>query len=90
MVCAGMAQHQHQEKRRGSNTCLVCGRQGGNTIVVTSVHSFVSASGTPLADFLVKVSGDLIWYQLHIPIELTLMLWKRIFVNFSPCLLLDA
>lgn len=48
-------EQQYQEKRRGSTTCLVCGRQGGNTVVVTSVHSFVSASGTPLSDFLVKV-----------------------------------
>ncbi|XP_042219509.1 inner centromere protein A-like isoform X2 [Homarus americanus] len=57
MTKAAMEQ-QYKEKRRGSNTCLVCGRQGGNTIVVTSVHSFVSASGTPLADFLVKVVGE--------------------------------
>ncbi|XP_064119082.1 LOW QUALITY PROTEIN: uncharacterized protein LOC135224101 [Macrobrachium nipponense] len=54
----GMEQ-QYQEQRRGSSSmCLVCGRQGGNTIVVTSVHSFVSASGTPLSDFLVKVVGE--------------------------------
>lgn len=51
-------EQQNQEKRRGSTTCLVCGRQGGNTVVVTSVHSFVSASGTPLSDFLVKVVGE--------------------------------
>ncbi|XP_042889211.1 uncharacterized protein LOC122264405 [Penaeus japonicus] len=51
-------EQQYQEKRRGSTTCLVCGRQGGNTVVVTSVHSFVSASGTPLSDFLVKVVGE--------------------------------
>lgn len=38
--------------------CLVCGREGGNTIIVTSVHSFVSASGTPLADFINKVVGE--------------------------------
>ncbi|XP_053640883.1 uncharacterized protein [Cherax quadricarinatus] len=57
MIKAAMEQ-QYKEKRRGSNMCLVCGRQGGNTIVVTSVHSFVSASGTPLADFLVKVVGE--------------------------------
>nr|XP_045595540.1 WASH complex subunit 2-like isoform X2 [Procambarus clarkii] len=57
MIKAAMEQ-QHKEKRRGSNMCLVCGRQGGNNIVVTSVHSFVSASGTPLADFLVKVVGE--------------------------------
>ncbi|XP_068248113.1 neurofilament medium polypeptide-like [Palaemon carinicauda] len=53
----GMEQ-QYQEQRRGSSMCLVCGRQGGNTIVVTNVHSFVSASGTPLSDFLVKVVGE--------------------------------
>ncbi|CAL4060036.1 unnamed protein product [Meganyctiphanes norvegica] len=38
--------------------CLVCGREGGNTIIVTSVHSFVSASGTPLADFINKIVGE--------------------------------
>merc|ERR1739842_217281 len=40
------------------SVCLVCGRVGGNTIIVTSVHSFVSASGTPLSDFINKVVGE--------------------------------
>ncbi|KAK4309335.1 hypothetical protein Pmani_019030 [Petrolisthes manimaculis] len=57
-VMAGQQQRGGGGTRGGSNMCLVCGRRGGNSVLVTSVHSFVSASGTPLSDFLVKVVGE--------------------------------
>ncbi|XP_076064317.1 uncharacterized protein LOC143038671 isoform X2 [Oratosquilla oratoria] len=42
----------------GRNLCLVCGRKGSHSVVVTSEHAFVTASGTSLSDFLCKVVGE--------------------------------